>query len=150
MEADIRIERVEAVQTRSGNTRYVLHAGDGHEYTTFREEIGRRAKELEGRRVRIEYHEEQRGRFHNVYVDDVAPVQEHDAAPAAGQPDSDPEEAAWSAAVDAAPYLIGERKQGEAVPPEELYERLEPFKRLVADDIRESEERAESDRDSDA
>jgi hypothetical protein len=38
--------------------------------------------------------------------------------------------------VEAAPWILGSREPQEAVPPEELYERLHPFKELVADDIR--------------
>jgi hypothetical protein len=45
------------------------------------------------------------------------------------------EEVAWKTAVDAAPWLLGGEPE-EAVPPEELYERLQPFKERVADDIR--------------
>jgi hypothetical protein len=32
--------------------------------------------------------------------------------------------------------MLGSRDAEDEVPPEELYEKLEPFKRLVADDIR--------------
>ena len=45
------------------------------------------------------------------------------------------EEVAWKTAVDAAPWLLGGEPEG-AVPPDELYERLQPFKERVADDIR--------------
>jgi hypothetical protein len=45
------------------------------------------------------------------------------------------EEVAWKTAVDAAPWLLGGEPE-EAVPPEELFERLQPFKERVADDIR--------------
>jgi hypothetical protein len=48
------------------------------------------------------------------------------------------EEAAWRAAVDAAPWVLGTSEPDREVPPEELYEKLEPFKRMVAEDIRES------------
>ena len=44
---------------------------------------------------------------------------------------------AWNTAVEAAPWLVGSREPEEPVEPEEFFERLEPFKRLVADDIRE-------------
>jgi hypothetical protein len=47
-----------------------------------------------------------------------------------------PEEAAWRTAVDAAPWLVGESDPHEAVPPDELYDKLKPFKERVADDIR--------------
>ena len=45
------------------------------------------------------------------------------------------EEVAWKTAVDAAPWLLG-GEPDEAVPPDELYERLQPFKERIADDIR--------------
>jgi hypothetical protein len=74
MEAIKTIESVRTFETRGGNTRYVVRVTDGDEYTTFRETIGGRAAELEGRRVRIEYHQEERGRFTNVYLDKVEPA----------------------------------------------------------------------------
>jgi hypothetical protein len=131
MEAVVTIADVEAVKTRSGTIRYVVRDADSNEYTTFRESIGQRAQELEGKRVRIEYHEQQRGQYTNVYLDKVEP-----APPEAAGGDSDPEEAAWRTAVDAAPWLVGESDPHEAVPPDELYDKLKPFKERVADDIR--------------
>jgi hypothetical protein len=128
METVARIESVRSVETRGGNTRYVVRDSDGNEYTTFREAIGRRAQELDGARVRIHYHEEQRGQYKNVYVDKLEPV-EADAPPA----DTDAQEAAWRTAVEAAPWLVGEPR--EEVPPEELYEKLKPFEARVAEDI---------------
>jgi hypothetical protein len=38
--------------------------------------------------------------------------------------------------------MLGSREPQKEIPPEELYEKLEPFKRLVADDIREGTESA--------
>jgi hypothetical protein len=67
----------------------------------------------------------------------------------AGGADTDAEEAAWTAAVEAAPWLLGEKEPEREVPPEELYERLEPFKSLVARDIRENGDDAEDDAQSD-
>jgi hypothetical protein len=133
MDAVVTIAEVEPVKTRSGTIRFVVRDADANEYTTFRESIGERAQELEGKRVRIEYHEQQRGQYTNVYLDKVEP-----APPGAGGEDSDPEEAAWRTAVDAAPWLVGESDPHEAVPPDELYEKLKPFKERVADDIRDS------------
>jgi hypothetical protein len=133
MDAVVTIADVEAVKTRSGTIRYVVKDTDGNEYTTFRESIGERAQQLDGKRVRIEYHEQQRGQYTNVYLDKVEP-----APPDAGGVDSDPEEAAWRTAVDAAPWLVGESDPDEAVPPDELYEKLKPFKERVAEDIRDS------------
>jgi hypothetical protein len=106
----------------------------GNEYTTFREAIGDRARELVGSRVRIEYHESQRGQYTNVYLDRVEPVA--DATAAVGE--TEPEEAAWRTAVEAAPWLVGESEPREEVPPEELYDKLKPFKDRVAEDIKET------------
>ncbi|HEX4626343.1 MAG TPA: hypothetical protein VH231_17995 [Solirubrobacteraceae bacterium] len=92
------VEDVRTFETRSGNLGFVLRDDAGKEYTTFREAIGTRAQELEGRRVRIEFHDEQRDRrYRNVYLDKVEPASDEP-----GDGDSDPEEAAWRTAVDAA------------------------------------------------
>lgn len=132
------LAEIRTFETRSGNTRFVLKDADGNEYTTFREEIGNSARELRGARVRITYHEEQRGRYKNVYVDQV----EHsDPAPPEGS-DTDVQEAAWRTAVEAAPWLVGDPQT--EVPPEELYEKLKPFEERVAEDI-ESGKGASSD-----
>jgi hypothetical protein len=137
VEAVTTIDEVRTFETRGGNLRYVVRGGDGNEYTTFREAIGKTATELKGRRVRIEYHEQQRGEYTNVYLDKVEP------APADGadaeQLNSDPEEAAWRTAVDAAPWLVGESEPHAKTAPEELYETLKPFKDKVAEDIKESD-----------
>ena len=132
MDAVVTIEEVRTFDTRGGNVRYVVRDKDGNEYTTFREAIGDRAQELEGTRARIEFHEERRGQYQNVYLDKVEP------APAA-EGDTDPEEAAWRTAVDAAPWLVGESEPHAKVPPEELYDTLKPFKEKVAEDIKESD-----------
>ena len=42
---------------------------------------------------------------------------------------------AWKTAVDAAPWLLGESPPKEGVDPDELFEKLQPFKELVAEDI---------------
>jgi hypothetical protein len=133
MEIEVRVAAVEEVQTRSGKTRYVLRDDQGREYTTFRPQIGHEAARFEGRRARIEFHEEERNGFRNVYLDAIS-----DASPEASGTDTgtDPDEVAWSTAVEAAPWVLGSREPEDEVPPEELYEKLEPFKRLVADDIR--------------
>jgi hypothetical protein len=128
MESVAKIESVRAVETRGGNTRYAVRDSDGNEYTTFREAIGLRAQELSGARVRIHYHEEQRGQYKNVYVDKVEPV-EADSP----QTDTDAQEVAWRTAVEAAPWLVGAPR--EEVPPDELYEKLKPFEARVAEDI---------------
>lgn len=129
-EAVVNVAEVKGLKTSSGNTRFVLRDAEGREYTTFREEIARAALEASGKRARITYHEQQRGRFTNVYLDSVEPL-EDDAVDA----DEVVEEVAWKTAVDAAPWLLGGEPE-EPVPPDELFERLQPFKQRVADDIR--------------
>jgi hypothetical protein len=131
MEAVTRLAEVRTEQTRNGNTRFVARGEDGREYTTFREEIGARAQTLQGAPVRISYHEEQRGQYNNVYLDEI-----ERAADSGAGGDTDVQEAAWRTAVDAAPWLVGE-PQAE-IPPDELYEKLKPFEERVAADIDES------------
>ena len=122
-------------QEQTGSILGVVKDSSGNEYTTFRESIGHEALRLKGSHVRIEHHETQRGQYTNVYLDKVEPAPP-DAS--ATSDDSDPEEAAWRTAVDAAPWLVGESDPDEAVPPDELYEKLNPFKERVAEDIRDS------------
>jgi hypothetical protein len=139
MEKEVLLAEVSVTRTARGNTRYVARAADGEEYSTFRDEIGERARRLQGGRVRVEFHEEQRGQYRNVYLDGVEPAQAEGAAISAT--DTDPDEAAWRTAVEAAPWLIGE--PGETVSPEELYGKLKPFEEKVAEDI----EQAKQDRE---
>jgi hypothetical protein len=40
-------------------------------------------------------------------------------------------------AVEAAPWLVGDSDRTEEVPPEEMFEKLKPFKDRVSEDIRE-------------
>jgi hypothetical protein len=120
---------VKALKTRSGTVRFVLVDDDGREYTTFRPEIGEQARRALGRRARIEFHEQQRGDYTNVYLDAVEPLDEPD------EPGHEADEVAWKTAVDAAPWLLGESPPKEGVDPEELFEKLQPFKELVAEDI---------------
>jgi hypothetical protein len=129
------LEDVRSFETRRGNARYVARDSDGNEYTTFREAIGERARELKGQRVRITYHAEERGQYTNVYLDQLDPVPESRTVGGAGG-DTDAEEAAWRTAVEAAPWLMG--KPAKEVPPDELYEKLKPFEDRVAADIQAS------------
>jgi hypothetical protein len=137
MESVVTIESVKTFETQGGNVRYAVRDTDGSEYTTFREAIGNRAAELEGRRARIEYHEAQRGRYTNVYLDKVEPLPE-DAA-GGEEAETQPEREAWRTAVEAAPWLVGESDPHAKTSPEELYETLKPFKDKVAEDIRQSD-----------
>jgi hypothetical protein len=129
-DAIVTVAEVKAFKTQSGNTRFVLRDAEGREYTTFREQIARDALAAEGRRARISFHEQQRGNFTNVYLDSVEPLEEPE-----GDGSEAVEEVAWKTAVDAAPWLLGGEPE-EPVPPEELFERLQPFKERVAEDIR--------------
>jgi len=142
MEAEVRIEKVDAVQTRGGNTRYVMHDDQGREYTTFRPTIGAAAEKLEGHRARLAFHEDERNGFKNVWLDKVSPAPES-AAAEGGAESTDPDESAWSTAIEAAPWVLGSSEPEREVPPEELFEKLEPFKRLVAEDIRQGGEEEE-------
>jgi len=142
MEATVEIQEVRTFETRGGNVRYVVKDSEGNEYTTFREAIGDEAKRLSGARVRIEYHENQRGQYTNVYLDKVEPAPE-EPSPDGGGGGTDPEEAAWRTAVEAAPWLVGESEPHEEVPPDELFEKLRPFKERVAEDIKGEEEEQE-------
>src|SRR5215207_5401249 len=104
MEREVTLDDVRTFDTRGGNVRYVVRDSEGNEYTTFREAIGDKAKQLEGKRARIEFHEQQRGQYKNVYLDKVEAAGDQSAG--SGE-DTDPEEAAWRTAVDAAPWLVG-------------------------------------------
>jgi hypothetical protein len=136
MERTIRVADVRTFQTRSGNTRYVLRDENGNEYTTFREEIGQAAQAAQGRQARIEYHEQQRDGFQNVYLDAVEPLPEQ----AGDGDDESVDEVAWKTAVESAPWLVGSKPPERGVPPEKLFDKLQPFKELVAEDIRNGEE----------
>jgi hypothetical protein len=137
VELEVLIRSVEEVETRSGKIRYVVRDAEGREYTTFRPAIGREAGKYEGRRARITFHEEERNGFQNVYLDGVSEAAEE--SPMADD-STDPDEAAWNTAVEAAPWMLGNRDPEREIPPEELYEKLEPFKRLVAEDIRDGKQ----------
>jgi hypothetical protein len=128
-EDEVRVADVKALKTRSGNTRFVLVDDRGKEYSTFKEQIASKLPGLEGRRARIAYHEQQRDGFTNVYLDDVQPLEETSQ----GRDEDDADEVAWKTAMEAAPYLLS--PEARDVPPRELFEKLQPFKELVADDI---------------
>jgi hypothetical protein len=133
-EKETRVESVRAFKTASGNTRFVLRDDEGKEYTTFKEPIAKQALAAEGRRARIEFHEQQRDGFTNVYLDKVELLD--DSPPES----ADAEEVAWKTTMEAAPYLLGGDAVEREVPPQELFEKLQPFKELVADDIREGDD----------
>ena len=134
-EAVVEVAEVTALQTKSGNVRYVLRDGDGNEYTTFREEIARDAVAAEGKRARIEFHEQRRGQFTNVYLDAVEPLEDDGGAAEAKPAD----EVGWRTAIEAAPYLLPGDAVEREVPADELFAKLQPFKELVTEDIEEPE-----------
>jgi hypothetical protein len=137
MEVEVHVAEVSEVETRTGKIRYVVRDDQGNEYTTFRPAIGKDAARFEGRRARLSFHEEERNGFRNVYLDGIAEVPGADPPSGGGGEGTDPDEVGWSTAVEAAPWVLGSRDPEREIPPEELYEKLEPFKRLVAEDIRE-------------
>jgi hypothetical protein len=138
MQTVVTLAEVRTIDTRRGNVRYVSKDTDGNEYTTFREDIGERAKQLQGARVRLEYHEEQRGQYNNVYLDKIEPAEPPAGSAAGSHAETDPQQAAWQTAVAAAPWLVGQ--PGPAVPPQKLYEKLKPFEERVAADIEEGQQ----------
>jgi hypothetical protein len=97
METEVDVREVRRVETRSGSTRFVLEDGHGNEYTTFREGIGEAAEALAGRRAVITFHEEERGRYRNVYLDSVAPSQAETEASASTGEANDADEVGWRA-----------------------------------------------------
>jgi hypothetical protein len=130
-EAVVDVRAVKEVPTRSGNTRFVLVDDEGREFTTFREDIASRLGGLEGKRARISYHEEQRGKFTNVYLDRVEPLPEAED----GEPGDYAAEEAWRMAIEAAPYLLSKDAEEKEIPADKLFEKLKPFQRLVEDDL---------------
>lgn len=138
VEREVQVRTVEQVPARSGATRYVVRDEDGNEYTTFRPQIGQEAMRFEGRRAVLDFHEEERRGFRNVYLDAIKPAQTSQLTEGEGD-HRHADESAWNTALEAAPWIVGTREPHEPVPPDELYERLHPFKELVADDIRRSE-----------
>jgi hypothetical protein len=133
-ESVVDVESVKEFETKTGAIRFVLRDAEGNEYTTFRERIGEAAKGLEGSRARIKFHEQQRGEYTNVYLDSIEPAPGDDSS---SGDDTDPEEAGWQTAVEAAPWLVGDSGE-DRVDPDEVFEKLKPFKDRVSEDIRES------------
>lgn len=143
MERVITIADVRSFESRNGNTGWVTRDADGNEYTTFREAIGKRVSQLDGKQARIEYHEVRRGQYTNVYLDSVEPISHQEPPEDCG---TDPEEAAWQTAVAAAPWLVGESKA--QMPPKKLYDKLKPFEEYVAADIEEHQRARDGGDDS--
>ena len=132
MEAIAKIIEVERNQTRSGNTRFTVRDDQGHEYVTFRPPIGEQAERLRDRTARIEFHEEEKNGFRNVYLDRVEAV-DAERVESGGGGEASADAVAWEAAAEVAPMIIG---HDTPVSGEELYQALKPFKDRVAEDIR--------------
>jgi len=133
-EEEVRVADVKAIRTKSGNTRFVLVDDRGNEYSTFKEGVAASLPGLQGRRARITFHEQERNGFTNVYLDSVEPLEEEAVAQG-----GDADEVAWKTAMEAAPYLLSSDAVESEVPPDELFEKLQPFKELVAEDIKDGE-----------
>jgi hypothetical protein len=133
----VKVERIEAHKTQSGNTRFVLVDDSGREYSTFKEPIARQAVAAEGGRARITFHETQKGNFTNVYLDAVEPLPEDESKQDVEERTN---EVAWRTAMEAAPYILGGDAVEREVPPDEFFEKIKPLKDLVADDIRPEDE----------
>jgi len=131
MQAIVRIKDVERNQTRHGNTRYTVRDDTGHEYVTFRPPVGEQAERFKSRPAKIEFHEEVRGDFKNVYLDAVEPADDEELP--AYHPHDNADAVAWQTAAEAAPLIVGSDPHYSG---EELFEALKPFKDRVAQDIR--------------
>lgn len=129
-EEEVRVAEVKAFETKSGNTRFVLVDDHGKEYSTFKGHIAAKLPGLEGKRVRITWHEQQHDGFANVYLDDVEPLDSPDQS---GEREAD--EVAWKTAMEAAPYLLDPEAVERELSTRDLFAKLQPFKELVADDI---------------
>ncbi|MBX3155059.1 MAG: hypothetical protein KF773_03590 [Deltaproteobacteria bacterium] len=137
MKEIIRVEDVATRETRGGNLRYVLRDDQHREYTTFRTQIGEEARSLAGRQAEIEFHEEHRGDYTNVYLDAIEPVDAGDAGELAGGGAAAPvaiRQAAWQVAAALAPWL----PKGDVLARDdaEAFERLRALVDRIADDIR--------------
>ena len=117
-----------AFDTRSGNKRYVLRDGEGKEYTTSASRSGR-GEGLEGSRLGSSS-TSQRGQYTNVYLDKVEPAPDAPARPAARGQRAPTRTRPPTPSRRGGALAAGELSRNEEVPPEELYEKLRPFKEL--------------------
>ena len=120
MEIETKVESVEQSQTRGGNTRYTVRDAEGREFATFARD--RRAGDtlLRGppRPDRVPRGRPQR-LPQRVSGRDLSGER---ARPRAPEPRTDPDEVAWSTAVEAAPWVLGSNEPEREVAPEELFE----------------------------
>jgi hypothetical protein len=129
-ETEVRVSDVRAFETKSGNTRFVLVDDEGKEYSTFEDQIASRLAGLQGKRGRIKFHEQDRDGFRNVYLVAVEPIDEPQEA---GRAD-DTDEVAWRTTVEAR-YVVAAHAGERELSPRDLFQKLQPFKELVAEDI---------------
>jgi hypothetical protein len=128
MEAIIKVDDVARHETRGGNIRYVLRDDQNHEYMTFRPQIGEDARGLAGRQARIEFHEEQRGDYTNVYLDAIEPIGPAEL-PADTQLEID--KTAWQVAAAVAASIVPHDASAD-----DVFAALEAFKDRIAADLR--------------
>jgi hypothetical protein len=76
-------------------------------------------------------------RLHDLYLDAVEPIEEPQEASRA----DDADEVAWKTTVEAAPYPLGADAGERELSPRDLFQELQPFKELVAEDIERSRDR---------
>ena len=113
MEADVRIDKVDAVQTRGGNTRYVIRDDQGREYTTFRPDH-RDARQRNSRAgARTSSFTRTSATVSRTSISTGSPRAAESSAPLTA---TDPDESAWSTAVEAAPWVLGSREPEREVP----------------------------------
>lgn len=70
-EEEIRVAELKTFETKSGSRYFVLVDDQGREYSTFEEQVAAKLPGLEGKRVRIIYHLEEREGFTNRHLDDI-------------------------------------------------------------------------------
>ena len=130
-DAVVTVAEVNAFMTQSGNRRFVLRDEKGASTRrSMRRSRARRSPPRGAARASTSTSSSAAGSRTST-LDRVQPLDER-----AGEASSEAvEEVAWKTAVDAAPWLLGGEPE-ERVPPEELFELLQPLKERVADDIR--------------
>ena len=93
--------------------------------------------------MRLEYHEDERNGFKNVWLDKVTGIAEPERAGGEGS-STDPDESAWNTAIEAAPWVLGtnEPDRGGARP-RSSSRSSSPSSAFVAEDIRHGGEEEE-------
>jgi hypothetical protein len=139
-ELDVEVREVKALTTRSGNTRFVLVDEGGNEYSTFKE----RSRATRSRPSASGLASSTTRTSGTASGTSISTVSSRStpatATTAAASTTGARSRRSRGGPIDAAPYLVGEREA--ELPPEELFDRLQPFNELVADDIRDGDEAA--------